>query len=639
LVTCALQRPVYAQAWKTSPNAQAIITARPAVAPALVNIDLRYLPNISAPLKVSPLPVLRPLPGMKTPVPGAVTTESAGPPSYGSSGAGTLTPDPGANFDGLFYSQPIQGGMAGAGYPPDTNGDVGPNHFVEGVNTSFAVYDKSGNLMTAATFDALWSGAGTGTPCDNSNGGDPTIGYDQLGGRWFVADLGFRFSGGMPVAPFYECIAVSQTSDPVAGGWYLYPIQADTDIRAGQLNDYPKMGFWPDGLYISSNEFAFPGGNYRGVRLWALNRTDMEAGMPVRVLTADLGTNYFGLLPANQRGPILPALGTPEYFVSEDEFFYAFDVFNFSVNWDTMTGILTGPTLVSQTSYGPPFDPFTFDTNIVPQPDTSTMLDTVDDRLMQQAQYRNNGNAESIYVTHNVRPTGQLMGPVGMQWAQLDVTSGLIATSPVQQQIYVPGSSDGTYRWMGSLAVDGSGDLLLGYSASSPSVYPSIRYNGRLFTDPPNDLPQGENTLIAGTGSQVVNCGPGPCHRWGDYSAMTIDPTNDCTFWYANEYYAATGGNWQTRIGSIIFPGCSVPVGTVQAAVTDCSLGTPIANAQITIDGTLYGVTQTDGTSATMLSPGSHSLSVSDLQGTVSSSFLIDAGATTGVAVCLASSQ
>jgi hypothetical protein len=148
-----------------------------------------------------------------------------------------------------------------------------------------------------------------------------------------------------------------------------------------------------------------------------------------------------------------------------------------------------------------------------------------------------------------------------MQWAQLDVSGGVIATTPVQQQIYAPDAS--LYRFMGSLAVDGQGNMALGYTRSNGTApnFPSIAYSGRLATDPLSTLPQTEVIMTAGGGSQVNNCGGGPCDRWGDYSAMSVDPADDCTFWYINEYYSSqangTSGNWQTRIGSFKFPSCS----------------------------------------------------------------------------------
>jgi hypothetical protein len=234
---------------------------------------------------------------------------------------------------------------------------------------------------------------------------------------------------------------------------------------------------------------------------------------------------------------------------------------------------------------------------IVPQPpdpfgDTGN-LDTIDDRPMMQAQYRNLAGTASIWVTHTVRTSTS--SPTGLQWAQLNLTGGTIATSPVQQQIFTNGG-DGLWRWMPSLAVDAAGDMAIGYSASSSAEYPSIRYAGRLAIDPPNTLPQSEVTLQVGRGSQTVS------DRWGDYSAMTVDPTDDCTFWYANEYYAGPYdgsfffAEWSTRIGSFRFPGCSpVPTtGTLQGTVTDASSHAALSGATVMLSS--GAVTTTDPT-------------------------------------------
>jgi hypothetical protein len=210
---------------------------------------------------------------------------------------------------------------------------------------------------------------------------------------------------------------------------------------------------------------------------------------------------------------------------------------------------------VSQTSY-----PGAVSGNIVPQPNTSNKLDSIIDRLMQKVQYRRVGGNESVWVAHNVDTAG---GLAAMQWAQINVTGGTIATTPVQQQIYTPDTT--LYRWMGSLAVDSQGNMALAYSTSNGTApnFPSIAYSGRLATDPLGTLPQTETQLVAGLGSQTNNCGGAPCHRWGDYSSMSVDPVDDCTFWYTTEYYASqtdgTAGNWQTRIGSFRFPACTTP--------------------------------------------------------------------------------
>ena len=224
----------------------------------------------------------------------------------------------------------------GAGHPPDTVGDVGPNHFVQAVNTSIGIYNKTtGAAFATFTFNSLWSGAGTGTPCDTSQNGDPTVIYDPQNDRFIVADLSWaNFQNG----PFYECIAVSKTSNPVTGGWWLYGFRAD-DAAHPWLPDYPKMGIWPDGLYMSANMFcvtsACGGGVFEEARAYAFNLSDLESGAVLRSVVIDTNDpNRFTLLPSNYRGTSPPA-GRPNFFVGESQTAFAWEVFKFHVDYVT----------------------------------------------------------------------------------------------------------------------------------------------------------------------------------------------------------------------------------------------------------------------------------------------------------------
>jgi hypothetical protein len=449
--------------------------------------------------------------------------------------ASVPAPAPSQSFKGLDFQN------WGAGWPPDTVGDVGPNHYVQAVNTSIGIFNKTGVRLAAFTFDTFWSG--TGTACDDDNQGDPTVVYDPMADRWIVAD--FAFAAFAP--PFYECIAVSRTGDPVAGGWYMYAVRAD-DATHPWLHDYPKMGIWPDGLYMTANEFD-TSENFKGVRVWALNRGDLESGSPLRSVIVDIPfvntTAYSSLLPSNMRGTPPPA-GRPNLLISESNTVYAFHVWKFRPDYAGGGTTFTGPTNVSQTQY-------TVATSTVPSP--GNPLDSLRERLMMQAQYRNIGGTESLWVNHTVRTGNLSTSANGIQWAQIDVTGGIITLAPVQQQIYGNVGGDNVHRWMGSLAVDKDGNLALGYSASSSTLNPDIRYAGRLATDPLNTLPQGETTMLPGV-VRGTQSGSG-INRWGDYSAMSVDPVDDCTFWYTQEYYETTGLNWQTRIGSFKYPSCT----------------------------------------------------------------------------------
>lgn len=421
-----------------------------------------------------------------------------------------------ANFKGLDLQN------WGAGWPPDTHGDVGPNHYIQVVNTSIGIFNKTGTRLAAFTFNTLFEG--TGTPCDASNDGDPIALYDTISGRWILTDFAWSTTRG----PFYECIAVSKTADPMSGGWWFYALQASST----DLHDYPKLGVWSDGIYMSANMFR-RASTFRGVKVWALNRDDMISGAPLRNVAFTLGTAYASLLPADSRGTVPTG---PEFFLSRSGT-NTLRLWKFTVNWTTpSSSTFTGPTNITVASYTTP-------TSRVPQLGSSETLDTLGDRLMSDLQYRSVNSVGALWAAHSVVSNGV----TGIRWYELRNLTG--TPSVHQSGTYQPDSS---YRWMPSLAVDKQGNMAVGYSVSSSSMYPAIRYAGRLTTDTPGTLGQGEATLAVGTGAQS-----GGYNRWGDYASMSVDPVDDCTFWFTTEYYETTSNNWQTRIGSFRYPGCS----------------------------------------------------------------------------------
>ncbi len=544
------------------PAIDAVTYAQPKVFPAEFNGDLSKLP-LAPRSTVEPRPyrpLLRGPPSSKFQGSPPPSIEAPQPPG----GPRLPMPSPIQNFAGLSFNDTCTGGQCGSGWPPDPNGDVGPKHYVEAVNTAIGIYSKTGTLLASFTENNLWSGVGS-SPCNGHSDGDPIVVYDWLADRFVLSWFAFADSGSpnfTPLSPFYQCIAASKTSDPVAGGYWLYAIRMDPGGAGlppvGELNDYPKFGLWHDCLYIGVNEFAAPSFNYDGVAFGSFSRSDMYNGLPLTYALGYLGpaSNAFTLIPSNNqaKGTNAPLPGTPNYFVSESGSAFAFEVRKFAAGANCGGGgTLSAPVNVSQASY-------TFQSGaIVPQPNTTHTLDMIDDRIMQKVQYRKIGPVESLWVTH---PVGSAAGPTAMQWAQINVSGGTIATTPVQQQIYAPDTF--LYRFMGSIATDNQGNMALGYTTSNGSApnFPSIAYSGRLATDPLNTLPQTERQMIAGGGSQNNFCGgPGnPCDRWGDYSSMSLDPADECTFWYTNEYYdtQANGnaGNWHNRIGSFKFPSC-----------------------------------------------------------------------------------
>jgi hypothetical protein len=496
-----------------------------------------------------------------------------------SSAGAAAAPPPDASFDGLDFAN------WGDGHPPDTNGDVGPAYYIQTINTAIGIYDKSnGSRVAAFTFDAFMSQGQFGNLCDTDNFGDPVVLYDSFEDRWVITDFAFKLDGSGNVSPqhVFECFAVSKTGDPVAGGWNFYSIETP-----GGLGDYPKLGVWPDGIYMSANMFGYGAtASFVEPRVWAINKEQMYAGEPTaQVADFAAPSDDFTLLPANARLQAgSPPTGSPEYFVSTWKFLNAVLVYKLHVDWDKIsTSTFTGPDSQLAPNCWP-----NADVSNIPTPANS--LDSLEIRAMAQAQYANVGGAESVWVSHTVQrgvsatstncnaPTG---GNATVRWYQLNVTGGTVASTVAQGGSFDPDAANTFFRWMPSLAVDRLGDMAIGYSKANAATNPQIKYAGRLAGDPANILGQTEQTLIAGTGSQSGNCGASACSRWGDYSGMSLDP-NGCSFWETNEYYAVTGLDHHTRIGSFRFPGCTnVGNGMLSGTVSDGS--NPLAGATVTL--------------------------------------------------------
>jgi Carboxypeptidase regulatory-like domain/Fibronectin type III domain len=475
--------------------------------------------------------------------------------------------------------------------PPDTNGAVGDTQYVQWVNTYMAVFDKSTHALQLLTpGNAVWQGFGGG--CQTNNDGDPIVQYDKIANRWILT----QFS--VSTTPYLQCVAVS-TTDNATGSYNRYAFSYGNS----SFPDYPKLGVWPDGYYISYNVFGklF----FKGAMVCAFDRAKMLAGQAATQQCFQLSRSYGGLLPSDLDGSTaslqpgssgLPPAGTPNLFVNFGS--NSLNVWKFHVDWaNSNNTTLSGPTSIA-------VDPFTTACNgggtCIPQPGTSQKLDSLGDRLMYRLAYRHFPDGhEALVVNHSV----SVNGTTSVRWYELDnPTNGTMATgTPRVAQQGTLSASDGTSRWMGSIAMDASGDIALGYSASSSSVYPSVRLTGRLATDAAGTM-QTETTLMAGNGSQQANLS-----RWGDYSAMSVDPVDDCTFWYTNEYLKSNGTwNWNTWIYSFKFDSCSssgggtATTGTLTGTVTDTS-SHPIGGATV--------MTTTGGYSATTSSSGTYTIS------------------------------
>ncbi len=417
--------------------------------------------------------------------------------------------------------------------PPDTNGAVGATQYVQWVNTYFAVFNKTTGAIAAGfpkAGNSIWAGFGGG--CQTNNDGDPIVQYDKLANRWILT----QFS--VSTTPYLQCVAVSQTSD-ATGAYYRYAFSYGNT----QFNDYPKLGVWPDGYYISYNIFN-NAQTFAGSKVCAFDRTKMLAGDPAATQQCfQLSTSYGGLIPSDLDGTTAPPAGSPNFFMNFGA--NSLNLWKFHVDFATpANSTFKGPTNIPVAAFNAACSG---GGACIPQPSTSNKLDSLADRLMYRLAYRNRGGVESLVVNHSVTVGNKRTGITSVRWYEVRTPNG----TPTVYQQGTLGTGDGIHRWMGSIAMDKQGNIALGYSASSGTVKPSIRYTGRLVTDALGTM-QTENTIQAGGGSQT-----GTLHRWGDYSGMTVDPVDDCTFWYTNEYLKTSGSfNWSTRIASFKFPGC-----------------------------------------------------------------------------------
>lgn len=477
--------------------------------------------------------------------------------------------------------------------PPDTNLAVGDSQVVQWVNLSYAVFDKSGNVLLGPVSGRTpWAGMpgpnGGLHPCATNSDGDPIVLFDHIAHRWLLAQL--SYTGG---PPYYLCIAVSQTND-AKGSFVRYAL-----AFSSLFPDYPKLAVWPDSqnnaYFVSFNMFAPPFYFFSGAQIWALDRQTMLSGGDANAVGWQLSSLYGGLLPSDLDGANLPPDNSPNYFLNFGS--NSLNLWKFQVKWSGTTTLpcaqdsswpsscLAGPISIPVAAFNEACG-----SSCIPQPNTSQKLDALGDRLMYRLAYRNFGDHESLVANHSVSiSTGgrgkNKSSKVGVRWYELRDPNG--SPTVFQQGTFSPDSDN---RWMGSIAMDRVGNMALGYSVSSSSTYPSIRYTGRLVSDSLNQM-QSESNIIDGSGSQLTNL-----DRWGDYSAMSIDPVDDCTFWYTTEYLKSSGTfNWSTRIASFEFPSCSSPTSNTPPVV---SIVDPLSGASVSGSAVPIQITATDSEDA-----------------------------------------
>jgi hypothetical protein len=446
--------------------------------------------------------------------------------------------------------------VAGQGFtgasPPDTVGDVGPAHFIQAVNdaggTLYTVYSKTNGAVLAGPFTLSALG---GTGACATGGGDPIVLYDELAGRWLLSE--FADSGNN------LCIYISQTADPISGGWFNYR------FTLTEFPDYPKYAVWPDAYYVGANESS--------PALYALDRTNMLAGAAATFqrFTAPVLTAFdFQIIaPVDLDGATPPPAGAPGLFIRhrDDEAHNAgsnnpatdfLELYSFAVDWDTpANSTLTGPVSIPVAEFDSHLCGYT-SFSCIQQQGSATTLDPLREPVMNRPAFRSFGAQQSLVGCFATDVTGT--DQAGIRWFELRRT-GLGPWSLYQEGTYAP---DAHSRWMGSIAMDGSGNMALGYNVSSSTLFPGLRYTGRLAGDPLGTMPQGETVIVNGSAASGSN-------RYGDYAAMGVDPANGCQYWFTGEYNASA--NWSTRIASFSFDTCGCTPRPAPAGVSATANG------------------------------------------------------------------
>ncbi len=483
------------------------------------------------------------------------------------------TPDPLGGWAGL-NSDTNNTVVGGRLMPPDTQGDIGKDHYIQWINLVWAVYDKNGNKVyptsaAALPGNILWTGFGG--QCELQNDGDPITLWDPLAERWVMSQ--FAVSG----SPIMQCLAISKTSDPTGEWWryaYTWP--------GSRFNDYPKLGVWSDGYYITTNDFNLAGTAFLGVTVGAFERAKMLAGQPAAFAYFQTsGDREYSVLPVDLDGTTAPPAGAPGLFAEfQDSTWFspplATDeiwVFEFVPNWANPTASTFGVGANHDPNYAISISDVSANCSgrdCVPQGNASQKVDDIDFRTMHRLAYRNMGGVQSMVTSMTVGAGGR----AGVWWGEFRNTGS--GWTKRQDGVYSPTSAE--HRWMPSAAQDTNGNVMLGYSISNATtMFPSVSYAGRLANDPLGTIGD-EKSLVVGAAAQTGG------NRWGDYSMMSIDPTDDCTFWYTQEYVAVGGSfQWQTYIGKMKFPTCSSgPSGMINGYVKSTAGGV-IAGATVQI--------------------------------------------------------
>ncbi len=435
--------------------------------------------------------------------------------------------------------------------PPDTTMAVGDTQIVQWVNVSYTVCEKTSPYTCGAAIEGSQLWQNLGGICSSNNDGDIIAQWDVAAHRWLLSQNVFTGNYGV-------CVAVSTSAD-ATGSYYLY----EFPIVNNGFPDYPKWGVWPTGYFETWNNFGPGGSGFVGPVLCAYNSAKLLAGdQSAEQICHQYTSKEDGLLPGDRDSAKAPPAGQDEFAIGsvgdvDNSHLSLYSVhINDENDWSkgaTFTGD-NNSQLIAITKFTPACNG-NYGGACVPQKGITDMVDSLGGRLMYRFAY-SNGPSKSQHWLANFDVQAS-KGQTGVRWMEITAPMKKVAPTALkvhQQGTYAP---NGIWRWMGSVAMDKGGDILVGYSKScgnscpgGTATYPSIAIAGRKASDALGKL-ESEVKVVAGTGSQ-----PDTANRWGDYSSMRIDQ-DGCTFWYTQEYYTTTATfDWSTRIASAKFSNC-----------------------------------------------------------------------------------
>jgi len=457
----------------------------------------------------------------------------------------------------------------------DPNGAVGTLQYMEWTNVYFQAYDK------LSPHAAVWSAPQPGTlPFQTNNmqnctsvGGDGIVTFDHLASRWIIA---VRSNPG--TNSYYYCVAISNTDDLRSSSlsWYTYQFPLNPVLGANSQGhvywpDWPRWGTWSDAYYVNFDLNDVDRSYLAiGVVVCALDRTNMLAGLPPNPMQCFSDPNPIpahgslylrhSLIPGDIEGVVAPPAGRDEYLVSlqnppfdgKTTTAHTINLWDFHIDWanpsnSTFTNSALAVTPYIQGCYDLAFPPYTICVPEASTIQTHNPIDSVGDRLMPRFAYRNFGTYESFLVSHTVQLTASNQR-TGIRWYELrgSGTPAIYQSGTINPKTYFK-----LYRFMPSMAQDKDGNAAVGYSVSSSLTHPGIRAS---WWNLPNHTAPVEKGIQGGGGDEEN------AKNWGDYTSMTVDPVDDCTFWYVNQYFAQneTGNqiNWNTRIANFKVPSC-----------------------------------------------------------------------------------